>query len=889
MRLGGCEQCQLFLAVYPAFVEALPIISTSSNIQSTDIPVSTYTLSLDNLITELRDEVKKIGIIFNEEDARCELRDELFQDARNALDQILFFFEDLVHDGITDKRHTIYGYENDAAAIVADIPQTRKTEARNIERICPNDIRHDIIWNRAEIVLSCNIDGAAVQSAYEEDIFQSSLAQAKRLSEASRLLFSFLEQKVCHEKEGNHEGHLRLSGFDQAELDMMLSICGHAGKWQQAYFRLADEKMEKKIVDCLCPLLKQSLRLRQPTQMMFDERGIYKFVIRKDRPKSRRAPSKETLGDILRGEERGRQKTPSHRTLKHNKKRGLGVEIATALLHLFGSPLLQARVLDANSIYILRDEDATPEAYVSFSLSSDPAERTVSDVEAEDGDPSLLALAVILLELELEREITPCNEDIDELSGQPSLYVAATRHHGELEDNVDANFFGIIEECLQLYADSVDMDGTSYNSKIQAELLSKVVIPLTERYEMLRNTRQPAIRPPPDYGHGLSTGVEPATWQTGRLRGSDQRMDTIAEGKEQPQLEACPTAAPYTSLAISEPRFLAGTISGSWTWLQRVDRTNDLMDWVREKHLKEKTETTEKRVRIAILDTGCSMDADCIVTLANGEARLQGHWCDWAGKSTHPIDEDAQQHGTSTAALLLRVARHAEVFVGRVAKDQKHLNGATNNIVDAISHAATVWDVDIVTMSFGFNTRITAIEKMIGDVIGKRRNEGRDILFFAAANNDGLNSREMFPASDLNVISVRGTNHTGKPLQEYNPSPWPQKVGHSCFGTLGKDVPYDCADRCSQKSGCSVATPILAGIMATIIQYVGYVAASNDLLQNRVRTRDGIQQVMGHMADSVPGNPRYKYVAPWKFFQRTEEERIALIVNALAEMQRIVK
>lgn len=192
-------------------------------------------------------------------------------------------------------------------------------------------------------------------------------------------------------------------------------------------------------------------------------------------------------------------------------------------------------------------------------------------------------------------------------------------------------------------------------------------------------------------------------------------------------------------------------------------------------------------------------------------------------------------------------------------------------------------------MSFGFNTQITAIEKMIGDVIGKRRNEGRDILFFAAANNDGLNSAEMFPASDLNVISVRGTDHTGAPLQEYNPSPWPQKAAHSRFGTLGKNVPYDCADKSSQKSGCSVATPILAGIMATIIQYVGYVAASNKRLQKRVRTRDGIQQVMGHMADSVPGNSCYKYVSPWKFFQRSDEERIALIVNALAELQRIAK
>jgi hypothetical protein len=189
-------------------------------------------------------------------------------------------------------------------------------------------------------------------------------------------------------------------------------------------------------------------------------------------------------------------------------------------------------------------------------------------------------------------------------------------------------------------------------------------------------------------------------------------------------------------------------------------------------------------------------------------------------------------------------------------------------------------------MSFGFNSQVTAVEEKIAEVIRKRRSEGRDILFFAAANNDGLNSREMFPASHPNVIAVRGTDHTGAFLQDYNPNPWPQKAGHSLFGTLGKDVPYNRADKSSQISGCSIATPILAGIVAIIIQYVDHVAAGDKDLQDRVRTRDGIQQVLRHMGDSEHGDQRYNYVAPWKFFQRNEEERMALIVNALAELQR---
>jgi hypothetical protein len=111
MRLGGEGNCQLLLAVYPAFVRALPVISTPPPGQYADNPVASSTLALDNLITELRDEIKKIGISFNEAYAECELQDELYRQGRDAVDQVLFHFEDLVHDSIMDGDSDIYGNE----------------------------------------------------------------------------------------------------------------------------------------------------------------------------------------------------------------------------------------------------------------------------------------------------------------------------------------------------------------------------------------------------------------------------------------------------------------------------------------------------------------------------------------------------------------------------------------------------------------------------------------------------------------------------------------------------------------------------------------------------------------------------------------------------------
>lgn len=103
MQLSENERYRLLFAVYPAFVEALPTISEPTRPASpcTSGPArSATTLLQDNFITELRDEIKKIGITFNEGDALCELQDELLQDALNALHQILSLFESLVRDNV---------------------------------------------------------------------------------------------------------------------------------------------------------------------------------------------------------------------------------------------------------------------------------------------------------------------------------------------------------------------------------------------------------------------------------------------------------------------------------------------------------------------------------------------------------------------------------------------------------------------------------------------------------------------------------------------------------------------------------------------------------------------------------------------------------------------
>jgi hypothetical protein len=92
------------------------------------------------------------------------------------------------------------------------------------------------------------------------------------------------------------------------------------------------------------------------------------------------------------------------------------------------------------------------------------------------------------------------------------------------------------------------------------------------------------------------------------------------------------------------------------------------------------TSQNVENVRVAVLDTGCDLDAPCIAGIPGAMGRICHHWHDFQDGSPEPIDEDVKQHGTALTALLLRVALHADIFVGRVAKHEKGLFESTQNI-----------------------------------------------------------------------------------------------------------------------------------------------------------------------------------------------------------------
>lgn len=120
-------------------------------------------------------------------------------------------------------------------------------------------------------------------------------------------------------------------------------------------------------------------------------------------------------------------------------------------------------------------------------------------------------------------------------------------------------------------------------------------------------------------------------------------------------------------------------ISNSAAWLDRIDGINSYLNQL------SMASPPQEKVKIALLDTGCDPDQPCILGITSAESRLCRHWHDWAGDSVHPIDQDSSKHGTVLFALLMRIAPHAEIFVGRVAKSKGGIQTSADSIAEVSS------------------------------------------------------------------------------------------------------------------------------------------------------------------------------------------------------------
>ncbi|KAK7971497.1 hypothetical protein PG989_016513 [Apiospora arundinis] len=267
-------------------------------------------------------------------------------------------------------------------------------------------------------------------------------------------------------------------------------------------------------------------------------------------------------------------------------------------------------------------------------------------------------------------------------------------------------------------------------------------------------------------------------------------------------------------------------------------------------------------IRVAVLDSG--YDEDSSFFQAPVRSRKVKGWRDFVGDSTDPVDENG--HGTHTVALVMKMAPSAEVYVARIARDRGAMGQAPHAICQAIKWATEECDVDIVSVSFGFESEIPEISIAIREAELRKQDK---LLFFAAASNSGGNRREMFPACHDAVISIRQTNAHGA-FSDTNPPADP--YGPAAFGTLGSNVPsawLGNVDGEVAKSGSSVATAIAAGLAAMMLTCANIgLAQSQQRLPPEVArlwTRRGMLSMFAKMSVDT-GHARCLFLTPLNFF-----------------------
>lgn len=283
-----------------------------------------------------------------------------------------------------------------------------------------------------------------------------------------------------------------------------------------------------------------------------------------------------------------------------------------------------------------------------------------------------------------------------------------------------------------------------------------------------------------------------------------------------------------------------------------------------------------KRVRVAVLDSG--VDFPPYVWQAY-EDRIKDMRSWTPGNDCGPLrnGEDDVGHGTHVTALLLHLAPSIDLYIARIAKARPShpeqiakasqspiystVAGSiiTLSFLQAIHYAVHSWEVDIISMSFGWPNQVEGYQKVEDAILDASR---KGILMFAAASNDGGNKLRAFPARHDEVICVHSTDGRGNP-SGFNPTP---EKNHHNFSTLGENIdsvwPLKLTKQSdinapTRKSGTSFATPVAVSIAAAMIELV-----RRELPDEAAKIKRNAR--MKAVLKLVAGQPRngYHYLAP---------------------------
>ncbi len=288
--------------------------------------------------------------------------------------------------------------------------------------------------------------------------------------------------------------------------------------------------------------------------------------------------------------------------------------------------------------------------------------------------------------------------------------------------------------------------------------------------------------------------------------------------------------------------------------------------------------TTEK-IRIAVLDTGID-PTDPMIRAASSRIIDKRSWVGSAENYT-----DKYGHGTHVTRLLLKIAPAAEIYVAKIT-DGKNVDpedmsriaevcltcppktsaAALTLSLQAINWAVEQWNVHIISMSFGYESRNSTIDDAIA------RAFKADKLMFAAASNEGGNKGRSRPSKDSRVICIHACDGKGN-NGDMNPSPVRNKDN---FTTLGVAVQSRWKKKTVYKSGTSFATPVAAAIAANVLEFISIKPQFSEDDRKLLYTSDGMLEVFRIMSKERQG---YDYLQPGHLWDGKDDDEVAKAIR----------
>ncbi|KAK4224121.1 hypothetical protein QBC38DRAFT_26708 [Podospora fimiseda] len=492
-------------------------------------------------------------------------------------------------------------------------------------------------------------------------------------------------------------------------------------------------------------------------------------------------------------------------SLSLSSKMSLSLMLAYSLFYLYSEPWLE-RIWDRDHILL------TPN--VGGRSPPQPFLRVVSwAAKGKHGEkqclisPQLLELGVMLMEIHFGQSLEQILNDsstisrIEDLQASASVVFNKALREGKLQERTGLR--RALRICLSQGVRVTGRKGaipTVDIAEVQKAIFKEVVKPLEQDLEI----------------SGFKTSAETPVEE---MRSTDPEP-VVPKNQSVHMIESGPSNS--TAAAITSQD---SAITDKW-----------MLDFSRI--VDTRTPTNAPTVKIAFLDTGIDSQHQDF----DGEDRIK-EFHSW---TESPADTDTSGHGTHVTSTFLQLAgQNVEIYIGKISENMNLHSSQADQIAEAIDHAATIWDVDIISMSFGFGEKFDSIEKAIHRAVNKQK------IVFAAASNEGGNRTRTFPATHPRVICIHSADGYGNP-SKFNPTAIQYR--HN-FCALGEHIEAACPRAnednfggVTRESGTSFATPVAVAIATFLIGFVTEEKPDSKFWKTPVKSPEGVMRMFEEMS-----------------------------------------